>query len=384
MLAQLHETISMCLLSVSEARVAYRSKSKHLHFISILASGSFSSGGAIQLTDVQKAVTAMRKIGRQNANKMLVVCVNSKDIQKLFITAILVGAYMILGLQMSFDYVEAAFKSIAEKIQNPASENDGGGTIFDAWKALWRVRKLGWVNNLVSNFAIEREDAEEEAACPCLDIDEWTHYSNPANGSLHIIAPGRLLLIPSPKDFPDGRDWMDVKGTRRFSSEFYADLLGSEFGVVLVLSLAYDDEVVEYDSAAFDRRGIAVENVPLGPRGAAQHHLLFAADRVLANLRAAPGPVAVHMHGGGTGCGDRLGLLLATGLVSVFGFTAGEAAAWLQMACPPLRAPAAQLCAEFGPLAAVGRTASAPDCWSFGELAGSAEWVRHIGRTASS
>jgi hypothetical protein len=366
---ELHPTISICFISVSQARKTYCSKSKHLHFFGTPTYESSVRDEAVRLDRAYRFVVQLCKSVQQNPNGKFFACVDAKEVNMFSTDVIFIGAYMILGLKMTPDQVEDAFRSLIEHFfSKTAGLKDHGTMVLDSWRALCRVRDLGWIDVSVTDLSIINANSNT------IDIDEWTHYSNPANGSLYIIAPGRLLLIPSPKDFPDGRDWMDDKGTRRFSSEFYADLLGSEFGVVLVLSLAYDDEVVEYDSAAFDRRGIAVENVPLGPRGAAQHHLLFAADRVLANLRAAPGAVAVHMHGGGTGCGDRLGLLLATGLVSVFGFTAGEAAAWLQMACPPLRAPAAQLCAEFGPLAAVGRTASAPACWTLGEPAGPSEW----------
>jgi hypothetical protein len=38
-------------------------------------------------------------------------------------------------------------------------------------------------------------------------------------------------------------------------------------------------------------------------------------------------------------------VLLATGLMRVFGFSAGEAAAWLRMVCPPLLVPHAQISA---------------------------------------
>ena len=65
-------------------------------------------------------------------------------------------------------------------------------------------------------------------------------------------------------------------------------------------------------------------------------------------------------------------MLLATGLMRVFGFGSGEAAAWLRMVCPPLHVPHAQLSAAVAQGrtsavfatdeldCAVGRTASAP------------------------
>jgi hypothetical protein len=175
-------------------------------------------------------------------------------------------------------------------------------------------------------------------------MDEFNHYIDPANGGLHTIVPGRLLLIPSPVDIPNGHDWMDMDCGRRFSPTFFADLLATEFSAALVISLSHERPDTEYDTSAFEERDIAMEVISMGPRGS-PHHLLAAADRLLALLRAAPGAVAVHVQGPGSCGGGSAGVLLATGLMRVFGFSAGEAAAWLRMVCPPLHVPHAQLSA---------------------------------------
>ena len=279
-------------------------------------------------------------------------------------TALMLGAYMILVLQMDVDQVASSFRSIESMfIEFAEVSGDGSITVLDCWSALHRVRNLGWLD-----FTTDGDISCGEASpMNSIDMDEYSHYTDPANGGLHTIVPGRLLLMPSPANLPDDRCWMDTEDGRRFSPNFFADLLASEFHTALVVGLSHDGSATEYDASAFEERGIAVEDIPMGELGS-PHHLLAAADRLLALLRAAPGAVAVHVQGSGGRGGGSAGVLLATGLIRVFGFSAGEAAAWLRMACPPLHVPHAQLSAAVAHsryLAAlafddIGRPASLP------------------------
>jgi hypothetical protein len=256
-------------------------------------------------------------------------------------TAIMLGAYMILDLQMDVEQVASSFRSIESMfIEFAEVSGDGSITVLDCWTALHRVRNLGWLD-LTSDGDISNSGSSPKDS---IDMDEYSHYTDPANGGLHTIVPGRLLFIPSPMNLPDGRCWMDMDDGRRFSPDFFADLLASEFRTALVVGLRNEGSVTEYDASAFEERGIAVEDIPMGELGA-PHHLLAAADRLLALLRSAPGAVAVHVQGLGACGGGSAGVLLATGLIRVFGFSAGEAAAWLRMVCPPLHVPHAQLSA---------------------------------------
>ena len=323
-----------------------------------------------------------------NSNKVYVACVRGQDITKLTATVILIGAYMILGLELSVAQVSEAFKSISSLLANrPEPAVDACAIILDSWNILHKVRCLGWINFSESLLTANNPECDGNL----LDIEEYNHYADPANGGLHIIVPGRLLLIPSPLDLPDGCDWTDVNNERRFSPAFFADLLQAEFGAVLVLRLRYDDDPIEYDPSAFEDRGIAVESVSLGPRGSSQNHMLAAADRLIANLRGAPGAVVVQVQGSGAGCGGSAGVLLATGLMSVFGLGAGEAAAWLRMACPPVGVAASELSADLerrvSELAAVdaglARSVSAPECRTLGCPAELPDWAAAVHRAVS-
>ena len=161
-----------------------------------------------------------------------------------------------------------------------------------------------------------------------MDLEECIHYSDPVNANLHVVIPGKLLFMANPVDLPDDRHWMDIGPARSFSPAFYADLL-DEFGVVLVICL---DEC-DYDRAPFEERGMGCEELRLRPDSA---DILRAADRFLCLLAAAPGAVAIHGGDAGALCA---GTLVSAHLMARLGFGAGDAAAWLRMACPALLVP---------------------------------------------
>eukprot|EP00291_Cryptomonas_curvata_P015839 CAMPEP_0172153032 /NCGR_PEP_ID=MMETSP1050-20130122/1190_1 /TAXON_ID=233186 /ORGANISM="Cryptomonas curvata, Strain CCAP979/52" /LENGTH=226 /DNA_ID=CAMNT_0012821465 /DNA_START=265 /DNA_END=942 /DNA_ORIENTATION=- len=226
----------------------------------------------------------------------------------------MLGSYMILTLGMEVEQVSNAFRPAEQFfIEFSDASSDVSVTLLNCWQALHKVRSLGWVD-----FLSESDLTPESARISAFDMDEYNHYIDPANGGLHIIAPGRLLFIPSPVDIPDGRDWMDSEIGRRFSPIFIADLLAAEFRTALVISLSHERSDMDYDTSAFEERGIAMEVISMGPHGS-PHHLLAAADRLLELLRAAPGAVAVHVQGPGACGGGSAGVLLATGLMRVFG-----------------------------------------------------------------
>jgi hypothetical protein len=279
----------------------------------------------VELGDIHSLVNMLHKSLRQCAeSKIYVACASSKNPKLVTNTAFLLGAYLILGLEMDFDEVYAIFRPYENRFvrfTGSSTSNQDSFTVYDCWRALNRVRTLGWIDFSPDSDLSPPENLDQ------IDIDQYKHYIDPANGGLHIMVPGRLLFIPTPHDLEDDLEWVDVDNSRQFSPGFYADLLASEFDAALIINLLNEFPNTEYDTTKFERSGVAVEKLFLGESG----DLLRAADRILALLRAAPGPVAVHSSGSGAG------VLLATYLISQFRFEAGEAAAWLRISCPPLQ-----------------------------------------------
>ena len=263
----------------------------------------------------------------------------------------MLGGYMILAERVDVYGIEAAFAFLAELFvpYTGPTEVDTSITVFDCWKAMRRANSLGWLD-LSSDRELREDELGSQMKSPMLDMEECTHYSNPLNGSLHFVIPGRLLHIPSPTDLPDGLQWLDAHGARSFSPSFYADLL-AEFNVVLVICLVECD----YDRGPFTQSGMGVEELCLRPDSP---DILRAADRFLSLMAAAPGAVAIH--GGCGGAGLRYaGTLVSAHMMSRLGFGAGDAAAWLRMACPALLVPPEYLAALQQDEAARGAAAAA-------------------------
>ncbi len=64
-----------------------------------------------------------------------------------------------------------------------------------------RLRDFGWLDlTIVGDISSVKAKARD-----LIDMDECSHSRDTANGGIHKIVPGRLLLIPSPVDLPDER-----------------------------------------------------------------------------------------------------------------------------------------------------------------------------------
>ena len=191
----------------------------------------------VHLDDIDRFLKVMRQAKRNNPNKLLVACAKAAETRPLTRTVLLLGIYMIQDLELDVDAVQTAFEPVWALLESAASEKDRT-TIMETWRAIHRVRQLRWFD--FSGASVIH--APDRAGC---ELDEYLHYADPANGSVSIVVPGRLLFMPSPANLPDGCDWMDIGDTRRFSPAFFADLLASEFGAALLLKLGRRDDDAE-------------------------------------------------------------------------------------------------------------------------------------------
>jgi hypothetical protein len=177
----------------------------------------------------------------------------------------------------------------------------------------------------------------------CDSIDEHLHYASPVNGSVHIVVPGKLVVIPDPADLPDDQLWEDTctdTGTSRaFSARYYADLL-VHLDVRLVANLASDHGACDSPAwagagpvAAFEAVGLACEE-DLRPSGGTGASLLRSHDRLMTLVRTAPGAVALLC--GGAAAALTAGTVVTAVLMEQEGFGAAEAEAWLRLMCPRL------------------------------------------------
>ena len=182
-------------------------------------------------------------------NKTIVLCAG-RNIKVITRCALLLGGFFIVCKNMDIDEILDRFSPISSKfIQFQASSDSNDSiSVVDCWHAIYRANKNGWLN-LSSTPDFDR----------CIDMQEHLHYDKPANGSLHVIVPGKLLAFPCPADLPYGTTYADSDGERQFSACYYADIF-EDFGVRMVVRCGGP----AYDTRAFQQLGIGVEDLPVG------------------------------------------------------------------------------------------------------------------------
>ena len=285
------------------------------HFVQI--DGSSSNGIGVPLRVIQAFCETMSAAVETYQRVPIVVCADSACPFNLGSACLLCGAYLLLCEQADFKTVVENFSAILLDIGS-CDWQDG---VIACWKALAHARDLRWVRTASG-------DSDE----PTLDVEMASHYAHPANGGVHVLVPGRLVLVPPPAQLPDGQAWADDvseadgPSTRRFGAGFLADLL-ADLDVSAVACLG---RTGESDAATMSARGLDVHDLGLDPQRPA---LLGAMDRLLAVSRAAPGAVAVFGYSNGDAV---VGTLAAAWLMAEHQFEEAAAAAWLRMVCPRL------------------------------------------------
>jgi hypothetical protein len=242
----------------------------------------------------------------------IVICPAQDDDESFSAACLYLGAYLILNMGWELQSVLSAFR--------PEGHFSAGSDLsdrhMDCWRALDRAKTLGWLVDPASDIG------------PLFDVDEFSHYAHPANGSVHMSVPGKLLFFPTPASLPDNQLWADSIGDdgrtlRRFSAPFYADLL-QDLGAAVVVCLGRS---APSDAAAMRAGGIETVDLDMSDGGAS---LLRGLDQLVTLERRAPEPVAVH-SGAGAAWPGYLGTLVSAVMISRLGFDEGSAGAWLRM-----------------------------------------------------
>jgi hypothetical protein len=172
---------------------------------------------------------------------------------------VMVGAYLMLRTGLGLYDVVEAFRSIQDELKAVPADSSKGHhavSVVNCWAALDQALRLGWLVGPSSHDE------------PLLDVEEFAHYAHPANGGVHMLAPGSLFFLPAPEDLAGGLAWADTAPgaalggakERRFSPAFCADLL-ADLGAAAVLSL---DAVPPSAARAYAARGMAVVGARAG------------------------------------------------------------------------------------------------------------------------
>ena len=229
----------------------------------------------------------------------------------------LLGAYMILKLEISSDAVSESFGWLNPDHVEPYrdatySRPDFALQLLDCWRGLEKGMQRGWVRFGGSGFQ-----------WGSIDVDEYRHYDDPANGDLQEVVPGKFVALKGPVGLPDGREYLDdARGARSFSPAYYAEIL-HDLSVSTVVRL----NEPRYAAEALTSRGFAHHGLEFPDCTCPPDAVVAAFLRI---VDAAPGAVAVHCHAGL----GRTGTLIALYLMRSCGFSAREAMGWLRIMRP--------------------------------------------------
>ena len=202
--------------------------------------------------------------------------------------ALLLGAYMILRLELSADKVLSHFgwlPGVATTVLDAGPVEPGCGlTLLDSWRGLERGRRAGWIS--VTNAGIVLTSAGRRRA------DNWSGQPAKPDCGHHVVVPGRLVAVAGP-----------AARAPRASADPTLAPGGPE---IEPADLPFEDREAPSDRAA----------------------------RAFFGLLDAAAPGAAAAVRCGAAPAGRAGVLLALELMRSHGLGAREAAGWLRLALP--------------------------------------------------
>ena len=291
-------------------RCIYLNQSPHFQHLFCDEIGQFNTSSMIDFIGLLDAELSSA------IDTKVVICVQ-QGARAISSAIFLVGAYMIVKKHMAPERLAAAFAPFEPSLMQNLSDSNRAQPqlhLIDCWSGLAKGRVFGWIRY-----------GGPEFMWGAVDVDEYRHFDNPSNGSMHEVVPGKFIMIQEPADL-GGADFSDdARGLRAFSPAFCANTL-RDMGAKALVSLGKP----RYDPAQLTSRGFTHHILDYeggaAPSGAAAAAFLRAAE--------APGKMAVHCGAAAAGGEGRAATLVALWLVRECRFGAREALGWLRVMRP--------------------------------------------------
>ena len=261
---------------------------------------------------LEEIVLFVTRVNELHSKSRAVALIARREGKYATSAALLAGSFMILIQGIGVAEVMAR---LAKTCTNLVAYDDG----VDLRACLTAVHysmSLGWINLFQRHVTITNQLCDQSARMALAPIIKENEES--LSSCFNFLIPSKLLLFTTPRSSRIQQAAIDP--TRNAA-------LFSRLGVCLVVRVG-DRSHPPNDlvAAAFAARGIAVEDLPLGPGGL---HMLRNLDVLLTILRAAAGPIAVYADQASQAAARPL---LAACLISGSGFAPAAAVAWLLMA----------------------------------------------------
>ena len=140
---------------------------------------------------------------RKGVSRKIVVC-GGPTRRSFTNTSLLLGAYMILKLDLKSSYTSYCFRGIDPKAfesykDASSTHSDFSLSIADCWQAIERAKGFSWI-------AMPEHNAPYRWGS--LDADAYAYYNDPLNADLHEIVPGHFFALRASKNL-GGRLYVD-------------------------------------------------------------------------------------------------------------------------------------------------------------------------------
>ena len=306
--------------------------------------------------DIASFCTALNRVRRKFPQANLVICTGNHA-DAVAHSTFLAASYLLLWEESTLDQALSVLRPVSAPIS---------ASMAAALRAVHQARYLAstrlyacnlcvimFFSDIARNRCLNWINLHADAEAPSgkreadrIFLDEYFHYDDPRNASMHVLVPGKLLVFTRPVDIGPTTipgicerpvTWMDVDNQpRRFSPEYFAEIF-EDWEVKLVLRC----NPSSYDLESFTARGIGAEEFS----GLDCNMNLFQhMDRLVTLSRLSRGYMAFECGDEGLGHAE---VLVVAYLMRMYQFDAEAALAWVQLMHPGSERPGLRFSLKF-------------------------------------